>query len=349
MKKSIAFILASAMMLSLAACSSSTSTDTAATTTTTTATESTTADTATEEAAAPAAADITIGYATKSSSSPFWVENIVGAEAAAADLGVKITVIGPPLENDTSGQIAVLEDMITAGCDAICVAPCSSVGVADVVEKAMAQDIPVIAVGDYIEGVEVTSTVTTDNYNAGWAAGEFIGEQIGGEGKVIIVNGMLSQAGGAGRRDGFVDYMAETYGDAVTVVEVTADWDDTKALAGFEAAYAANTDIVGGYCAWDGGALQMWQVLVDNGRDDVALCGFDCYETALNLMYNNDPMFVGDVAQEPFYMGYKSVETAYEALMGETVDVLIDTGATLITPETCEDYATTYGYTLVKN
>ncbi len=304
---------------------------------------------ATEEAAEEGAVDpseILIGYATKSSSSPFWVENIKGAEQAAADLGIQIEIVGPPVENDVVGQIAVLEDLITKGADGIAVAPCDSVGVVDVVNKALDAGLPVIAVGDLIEGAPVTSTVTTDNYNAGWTAAEFIGEEIGGEGKVIIINGMLSQAGGAGRRDGFVDYMTETYGEAVEVLEVTGDWDDQKALSGFEALYAANTDMVAGYAAWDGATLVMHKALEEAGRDDVVLCGFDCYDTALNLMNSGDPMFKGDIAQNPANMGYLAVETAYNAIMGESVESYIDTGATLVTAENVVDYADSMGVVL---
>ncbi|MFI3313799.1 MAG: sugar ABC transporter substrate-binding protein, partial [Eubacteriales bacterium] len=291
----------------------------------------------------PAAGDITIGYATKSSSSPFWVENIKGAQAAADELGINIVIQGPPQENDVIGQIAVLEDMMTAGAQALCIAPCDSAGVSDVVDRAMAAGIPVVSVGDTM-GTDCTSTVTTDNYNAGWAAAEFLGEQIGGEGKVVIINGMLSQAGGAGRRDGFVDYMAETYGDAVTVVEVAADWDDSKALSGFESAYAANTDLVGGYVAWDGALIQMQAVLDREGRDDVLLVGFDCYEQVLEDMYNGDPLVAGDVAQNPANMGYLSVMTAYNALVGNDYESYVDTGATLVSPANLDEYCASMGY-----
>ncbi len=297
------------------------------------------------EEAAPADKEVVIGYATKSSSSPFWVENIKGAEQAGKDLGIKVVIQGPPQENDVIGQISVIEDMMTAGAQALCIAPCDSAGVSEVVDKAMGKEIPVVAVGDTM-GTEVTSTVTTDNYNAGWTAAEFLGEQIGGEGKVIIINGMLSQAGGAGRRDGFVEYMAETYGDAVTVVEVAADWDDSKALAGFESAYAANTDLVGGYVAWDGALIQMQAVLDREGRTDVKLVGFDCYEQVLQDMKDGDPLLAGDIAQNPAKMGYDSVVTAYNALMGEEVESYVDTGATLVTPENLEEYCDSMGYTL---
>ncbi len=298
-----------------------------------------------EETAEVDPSDIVIGYATKSSSSPFWVENIKGAEKAGEELGITVTIQGPPQENDVVGQISVIEDMITAGAGALCIAPCDSAGVSDVVDRAMGAGIPVVAVGDTM-GTDVTSTVTTDNYNAGWVAAEYLGEQIGGEGKVIIINGMLSQAGGAGRRDGFVDYMTETYGDAVEVVEVAADWDDSKALAGFESAYAANTDMVGGYVAWDGALIQMQAVLDREGRDDVLLVGFDCYEEVLQDMKDGDPIVSGDVAQNPANMGYLSVMTAYNALTGGEYESYVDTGATLVTLDNLEEYCTSMGYVL---
>ncbi|RPF48772.1 ribose transport system substrate-binding protein [Hydrogenoanaerobacterium saccharovorans] len=292
------------------------------------------------------AENIVIGYATKSSSSPFWVENIAGAKKAEKELGIKLNVIGPPVENDVSGQIAVLEDMITSKVNAIVVAPCGDVGVADVVKKAMSSQIPVIAVDNGVEGVDVDSLVCTDNYAAGQMAGKFIGEQIGGEGKVIIVNGIVAQGSGKGRRDGFVDYMKITYGDKVNVVEVTGDWDDQKALSGFEAALAANADVKAGYAAWDGAALAMHKVLKQEGRDDVVLCGFDCYEESLKLMNADDPIFKGDIAQNPSNMGYTAIMTAYAAIKGESIRKNIDTGTTMVTAENVANYAKQMGVVL---
>lgn len=288
---------------------------------------------------------ITIGFATKSSSSPFWVENIAGANQAAADLGINLEVIGPPVENDVSGQIAVLEDMLTKEYDAIVVAPCGDVGVADVVNKAINAGMPVVAVDNQIAGAEITSLVATDNYAAGAMAAEYLAGEIGGKGKVIIVNGIIAQGSGKGRRDGFVDYMTENHPD-VEVVEVTGDWDDSKAIAGFEAAYAANTDVVAGYAAWDGATLQMHKVLAENGRNDVVLCGFDCYDAAVQLIASGDSLFKADIAQNPSNMGYKAVETAYKALKGEEVESNIDTGTTLVTAENVKEYAESMGVKL---
>ncbi|MFI3213681.1 MAG: sugar ABC transporter substrate-binding protein [Eubacteriales bacterium] len=346
MKKVLVSILTVAMTLSMLAGCSSTEVATEETAVVEEATtEEAVVEEVAEEAAVVDASDITIGYATKSSSSPFWVENIKGAEQAGEELGITVTIQGPPQENDVVGQISVIEDMITAGADALCIAPCDSAGVSDVVDRAMAAGIPVVSVGDTM-GTDVSSTVTTDNYNAGWVAAEYLGEKIGGEGKVIIINGMLSQAGGAGRRDGFVDYMTETFGDAVTIVEVAADWDDSKALSGFESAYAANTDMVGGYVAWDGALIQMQAVLDREGRDDVLLVGFDCYEEVLQDMKDGDPLVSGDIAQNPANMGYLSVMTAYAALMGEEYESYVDTGATLVTLDNLDDYCASMGYTL---
>lgn len=331
MKRLLAFLVTFVMVISLCACGNKPKEEA----------ENTSGDKTTKDKE-----EITIGYATKSSSSPFWVENIAGAKKAAKELGIKLNVIGPPVENDVSGQIAVIEDMITSGCNAIVVAPTGDVGVADVVKKAQDNGIPVIAVDNGVEGTEVESLVATDNYAAGQMAAEYIGKAIGGEGKVIIVNGTIAQGSGKGRRDGFVDYMKEQYKDKVTVVEVTGDWDDQKALSGFEAALAANPDVKGTYAAWDGGALQIHKVLQQEKRDDVAICGFDCYDAALQLMKDKDPNFLYDIAQNPSNMGYTAVKIAYSAVKGETVEKNVDTGTTMVTQENVLDYAKTMGVTL---
>ena len=71
-----------------------------------------------------------IGYASKSSTTPFWVQLNDAIQSAAADAQVTVKEIGPAKENDVAGQISVIEDFLTQDVDALIVAPCDDVGVA---------------------------------------------------------------------------------------------------------------------------------------------------------------------------------------------------------------------------
>lgn len=280
---------------------------------------------------------LTIGYATKSSTSPFWITCNEGAQQAAQDYGVELIMLGPPKENDVVGQLAVLEDMMNREVDGLVIAPCDSVGVGPAVERAVSNDIPVIALGDPIEGPDVTSFVSTDNYAASALAAEWMAEQLGGKGKIVLLNGMIAQGGGKQRYEGFRDKVAEKYPDMEIVFAKDCGWKDEEALKAMEDAVAANDTIDGVFVGWDGAALAAHTVLTEAGRiDETIICGFDCYPQSLKFM--KEGTFEGNIAQSPYKMGYMGVEAAILAARGETVDKVVDTGVLLVTPENVDQY-----------
>lgn len=278
-----------------------------------------------------------IGYATKSSTSPFWVTCNEGALQAAEDYGVELIMLGPPKENDVVGQLAVLEDMLNREVNGLVIAPCDSVGVGPAVERAGKADVPVIALGDPIEGPDVTSLVTTDNYAASSLAAHWMAEQLGEEGKIVLLNGMIAQGGGKQRYEGFRDTVESDYPNMEIIFAKDCGWVDEEALKAMEDAVAAYDQIDGIFVGWDGAALAAHTVLTEAGRiDDTVICGFDCYPQSLKFM--KEGTFEGNVAQSPYKMGYMGVETAILAARGETVTKFIDTGVLLVTPENVDEY-----------
>ena len=115
MKKFFALLLALVMSLSLVACGGG---DTANEDTSTddTATEENGGDTAT-------ASDVEIAVVLKTLASEYWGYVKAGCDAAAADLGVTVHVVGPGAESEIEQQVSMIEQQIGAGCDAIIVAP----------------------------------------------------------------------------------------------------------------------------------------------------------------------------------------------------------------------------------
>ena len=286
-----------------------------------------------------------IGYATKSSTSPFWVILNQGAQDAADELGVELIMLGPPKENDVVGQLAVLEDLINQDVDALMVAACDSVGVAPAVQKAMDEGISVIAIGDEIMGVEVDSFLSTNNYNAAAVAAEWMAEELDGKGSVVLLNGMIAQGSGKGRYEGFRDTMEKKYPGIDIVFSKDCAWEDEKALAAFEDAMAANDTIDGVFVGWDGAALAAHTALTEAGRiDETVICGFDCYPQSLKFM--KEGTFEANIAQSPYKMGYDGIMSCYKAAMGESLEKVVDTGVQLVTPENVDQYIADNGVKL---
>ena len=82
-------------------------------------------DAANEEAAGgeETAGDVEIAVVLKTLASEYWGYVKAGCDAAAADLGVTVNVVGPGAESEIEQQVSMIEQQIGAGCDAIIVAP----------------------------------------------------------------------------------------------------------------------------------------------------------------------------------------------------------------------------------
>ncbi len=63
----------------------------------------------------------------------------------------------------------------------------------------------------------------------------------------------------------------------------------------------------------------------------MTVIGFDSGATLLNAVRNQ--WFHGAVTQDPFQIGFKAVELAYQALQGETLPEIVDTGCQYYTSE----------------
>jgi ABC-type sugar transport system substrate-binding protein len=126
----------------------------------------------------PADAKYRIAVIPKGTTHEFWKSVHAGAAQAAKELGnVEIMWKGPLQENDTDGQINVVQEFITKKANGIVLAPLDSQALIAPVKDAVAQKIPVVifdsALGD--ESM-IVSYVATDNFEGGALAARRLAE-----------------------------------------------------------------------------------------------------------------------------------------------------------------------------
>ena len=126
--------------------------------------------------AGPAAAadTIKIGFITKFPV-PFFATMENAAKAyAAANPGVEIIFGQGTSATDIEGQIALIESMVTQGVQGIAITPVDPT-VAPALDKAIAAGVKVVLMDNNIPDWKGrTALATTDNYNAGKIAGEYL-------------------------------------------------------------------------------------------------------------------------------------------------------------------------------
>ncbi len=128
--------------------------------------------------AAPANPKYRLAVIPKGTTHEYWKSVHAGATKAAEEAGnVEILWKGPLLENDTEGQINVVQDFITKKVDGIVLAPLDSQALVQSVKDAKQQKIPTVIFDSALsdEGV-IVSYVATDNYRGGALAARRLAE-----------------------------------------------------------------------------------------------------------------------------------------------------------------------------
>ena len=204
MKKIFALILALTLDVSLVACG-----------VTSIQKETTPTESTTTEAPAESTGDIEIAVVLKTLASEYWGYVKAGCDAAAADLGVKVTVVGPGAESEIEQQVAMIEPQIGAGCD-------TNVG---------------------IEGQ--TSFVGTSNVDAAYEGGIWAIDTVGTDAKAVIIYGQEGDNTSNMRREGYEKACSEKGVEVLSALSGQNTTDGaTKTMEDMLNAYPDQIDIV---------------------------------------------------------------------------------------------------------
>jgi ribose transport system substrate-binding protein len=275
-------------------------------------------------------ADYTIGIVLKSFSNPFWLMAKTAAEAAAEEHGVNVVVLGTTEEGDYNQQVAHIEDLVTRGVDLIVVVPAEASALVPAVESAIDAGVPVINLDSPIESDKVVSFIGSDNVEGGRMAGEFIAEQLGGEGAVAVLRGMLGNPVELQRYTGFTEAIAE-YEGLELVAEGVANWEADEGFTVMEDFLVANPEIQAVFAESDRMALGAAQAAAAANRDDIIIVGLDGILEALQAV--KDGSLAADVAQRPDLMGEYAITYGLEFLNTGEIEETITTPMTLALPD----------------
>ena len=233
-------------------------------------------------------------------------------EAEAAELGYDI--IAMDSASNTETELNNVEDLISKQVDAVILVPMDSDASSNAVKLLNEADIPVITVDRSTTEGEVITSIATDNYAGGQKAGEFAVEQLGGEGKVVILRGTLGTNLETERYQGFSDAIADT--DIEVVAEQSADFDRTTAFNTIENILQANPDINLVYAENDEMCLGVSKALEAANRSDIMVVGFDGATETLEAI--KDGKVTGTVFQQFALIGKMSVDIFDQYFNGDT-------------------------------
>jgi simple sugar transport system substrate-binding protein len=274
---------------------------------------------------------IKIGFITKFPV-PFFATMEDAAKAyAKAHPDVEITFGQGTSATDIEGQIALIESMVTQGVKGIALTPVDPT-VAPALDKAIAAGVKVVLMDNNIPDWKGrTALATTDNYNAGKIAGEYL-KSVLKDGDTI---GILEGVPGVPALDDRVNGMLEGLkGVNVKIVGRGATkCTEELGISVAEDLLTANPHLKSIYAACGPPAAGAAQAIKNAGigNDAIVLVGFDycCGEKEALTAGIED----ATVAQFPAKMSELGVDALVKAIRGEKVESLIDSGAALVTKE----------------
>jgi len=279
-------------------------------------------------------ADMKIGYVPKTLDQEFWVTTERGALAGGEKQNATVLVQAPTSELAVDQQIAIVENLMTQNIDALIVAPADSILMKPVLTR-VSEEIPVILLDTDIPGWKgKTSYIGSDNLAAGVKAGEYIREELKGEGTVGLITGIPGSVPGDQREAGMRKGIEGT--DIQVVQEIAADFDRLKSVGAMEDILQNNPNVDAVFATNDQMALGAIEALQIHGRDDALLVGVDGAVEATQAIIGGD--MDASVAQNPYAMGKVGVEQAVAAVNGESVKPRSNTGLTLITQKNADSY-----------
>ena len=283
--------------------------------------------------------DITIGYICANVTNQGWLIMNTTIQEKAKELGVDLKYMTAQT-GDTSSWLSCFEDLVNMDVDAIIFGAADSTLVSTI-EKAVADGITCIEM-DSPSGAEGTSVICVENYSAAAQGANWVGEKLGGKGKVILINGDATYTSGTERRDGYYETLQENYPD-IEILESWCDgWTSENAMNNCEDLLtAANDEVDAICCAWDGATTVIAPLLESKGlTDKIMLIGFDGAGDALSLM--REGKVAMDVAQPFFGLATNAMEVAVKAAKGEKTDVMV-LDCDIVTPDMVDEYIETAG------
>lgn len=196
------------------------------------------------------------------------------------------TVTVTDTQNDFAALASRMEDLVTRGVDAIVIVSADPSQITDQVKAADDAGIPVFGCDSgFIDGITVNAT--SDNAQMSTLISEYLFEQMGDEGNLVIL-GHRPHPGLLVRMDTLTELL-EDHPNINTVieqhVEVPNPIDNAKTdMDNILLANQGEGAISAVWCGWDEAAIGAVQAIQDAGREGIIVTGIDGNEQAIKMI-----------------------------------------------------------------
>ena len=188
---------------------------------------------------------ITIGMVTQAWDNPA-IKDMADAAIAQAAKTPEVKLLAQDSAN-MQDMISKVQTMISQQVDALGIEPWDKQQIMPMLQQAKQAKIPVFILQSQVPGTEgnglVVTSIIGNETEGGKVAGRWLGEKLGGSGRVLVLEGAPADTPGIERANGFEQGLAETAPNAKVAARQPADWARDKALRVTTDMLTAHSDI----------------------------------------------------------------------------------------------------------
>lgn len=253
-----------------------------------------------------------IGLMVQDMSNPFFAAMEKGAKQAAAQLGADLNVQDARL--DLAEQYSQIDAFVLQGIDLVIISAIDSEGIAPAVRKAKNNGMIVIAVDSAAEGADAMAM--TNAVEAGEISAKYLFDQMGGEGRILIVDGTPLQT--IRDRVKGCNNVLKKYPKIEVAGHQSSNNDRASSLTVTTDMLTSARDVTGIWAMNDPSALGATLAVQQAGlQDKIIVTGIDgSPEGVTELKQKNSP-FIGFATQNPAEMVRQGVKAAQGIIAGK--------------------------------
>lgn len=239
---------------------------------------------------------------------PFYVEMMEAGTQAAEDYGVES--IWKSAEGNIDNEIALIDSFIEQKVDCILVDPIDVVALEPAVQRAYDANIPVVTMGNVVDGPHNVNTIYPDHDNC-YAIAKLACEMMGGEGELAFMVGAPGNYVSDMRQSGYEDAVKE-YPD-INYQILVSNYDAPTGLQKAQEVMASTPELKAFACVTDDVTMSAMQAL----NKEVLIFSHDGSDASID--YVKDGTFECTILTGSKRVGYWNVVIGAALANGEKV------------------------------
>jgi ribose transport system substrate-binding protein len=260
-----------------------------------------------------------------------------GIEKGFEDMDLDGKVVAPDSQYPASKQVTILKDILKEKPNALIVTPTELSACIPVLEEYKKRNIPVLMLNEGIEWQDQTTFIGTDHLQLGKLAGALLSSALQpGNQVVFIFNKQPNEV----ERVWIKEAKKAMDNSGIEVIEVHQEYDESgKVKSVMGNVLQTYPDIKGLFVTNEKTAIDALNVVEEQGLN-ISVIGT---HGSMGMIHAVEEDVLGAIAaQNPYDMGYLSVEQALKVIQGEHVAKRIDSGISIITADNAQSVADFY-------